>query len=355
MYRSFDSEMKRLFGRKVWKLSLDGGMTCPNRDGTLGVGGCVFCAGGGRFVPEAALSVDAQIEKASRAVAEEYLSGVLTQRDLTSARMRHLCERIEKLALLVAKNIFEEFSSSRFTPALFEQRIGYGEGDIPPLEITLADSTKLAIRGIVDRVDVYRADGRVYVRVVDYKTGKKTFSLDDLSLGLNTQMLFYLFALCSPTAKDPLFGGDTPCPAGIMYLSSDVAVQNLEQYTDSATVLANAEDALKRNGLLLNDEEVLRAMNESLCAKFLAGIKMKKNGELSGKALTTLDEFEDIKRQITEVVSGVAERMKSGVADIAPISHGNSPCEHCSMKPVCRRIERKTDTESTENSEHEEE
>lgn len=64
MYRSFDSEMKRLFGRKVWKLSLDGGMTCPNRDGTLGVGGCVFCAGGGRFVPEAALSVDAQIEKA---------------------------------------------------------------------------------------------------------------------------------------------------------------------------------------------------------------------------------------------------------------------------------------------------
>jgi ATP-dependent helicase/DNAse subunit B len=47
--------------------------------------------------------------------------------------------------------------------------------------------------------------------------------------------------------------------------------------------------------------------------------------------------------------------MKSGVADIAPISHGNSPCEYCSMKPVCRRIERKTDTESTENSEHEEE
>ena len=64
MYRTFDSEMKRLFGKKVWKLSLDGGMTCPNRDGSVGFGGCIFCAGGGRFVPETALDIDGQIEKA---------------------------------------------------------------------------------------------------------------------------------------------------------------------------------------------------------------------------------------------------------------------------------------------------
>lgn len=64
MYRTFDSEMRRLFGRKVWKLSLDAGMTCPNRDGTLGYGGCSFCAGGGRFVSGAEDGTDAQIERA---------------------------------------------------------------------------------------------------------------------------------------------------------------------------------------------------------------------------------------------------------------------------------------------------
>lgn len=46
-YHSLDYEMKRQFGHKVYKLALDGGMTCPNRDGTLGSGGCIFCSAGG--------------------------------------------------------------------------------------------------------------------------------------------------------------------------------------------------------------------------------------------------------------------------------------------------------------------
>ena len=44
---TFNAAMRRRFGRKVYKLSLDGGFTCPNRDGTLGTGGCIFCSGSG--------------------------------------------------------------------------------------------------------------------------------------------------------------------------------------------------------------------------------------------------------------------------------------------------------------------
>ena len=46
-YHSLDYELKTTFGQKVYKLALDGGMTCPNRDGTLGTGGCIFCSEGG--------------------------------------------------------------------------------------------------------------------------------------------------------------------------------------------------------------------------------------------------------------------------------------------------------------------
>ena len=42
-YYSFDSFLKNHFGEKIYKVSLDGGFTCPNRDGTLGTGGCIFC------------------------------------------------------------------------------------------------------------------------------------------------------------------------------------------------------------------------------------------------------------------------------------------------------------------------
>lgn len=46
-YHSLDYELKKIFGKKVYKLALDGGMTWPNRDGTLGRGGCIFCSAGG--------------------------------------------------------------------------------------------------------------------------------------------------------------------------------------------------------------------------------------------------------------------------------------------------------------------
>jgi hypothetical protein len=46
-YHSLDYEMKQRFGTKVYKIALDGGMTCPNRDGTIGMGGCIFCSEGG--------------------------------------------------------------------------------------------------------------------------------------------------------------------------------------------------------------------------------------------------------------------------------------------------------------------
>lgn len=46
-YHSLDYELKETFGKKIYKLALDGGMTCPNRDGTLGTDGCIFCSHGG--------------------------------------------------------------------------------------------------------------------------------------------------------------------------------------------------------------------------------------------------------------------------------------------------------------------
>ena len=65
---------KREYGEKLYKLSLSGGFTCPNRDGQIGCGGCIFCSegGSGDFAEDASLSVDEQIEKAKRRVAAKF-------------------------------------------------------------------------------------------------------------------------------------------------------------------------------------------------------------------------------------------------------------------------------------------
>ena len=69
-YHSLDFELRRQFGRKIYKLSLDGGMTCPNRDGTLGTRGCIFCSAGGSgdFAAPACPDVWEQIEAAKSRV-----------------------------------------------------------------------------------------------------------------------------------------------------------------------------------------------------------------------------------------------------------------------------------------------
>jgi len=76
-YHSLDYELKRQFGQKIYKISLDGGMTCPNRDGTLDHRGCIFCSAGGSgdFAPDRALSVTEQIEAGRQIFKEKTLAG----------------------------------------------------------------------------------------------------------------------------------------------------------------------------------------------------------------------------------------------------------------------------------------
>ena len=62
-YHSMDYDLKELYGEKVYKITLNGGMTCPNRDGKVGHGGCIFCssAGSGDFAGSATCSITEQL------------------------------------------------------------------------------------------------------------------------------------------------------------------------------------------------------------------------------------------------------------------------------------------------------
>ena len=76
-YYSLNEYLKKTFGEKIYKLSLNGGMTCPNRDGTLSTKGCIFCSkgGSGEFATDSRFSVTAQIESAKKKVSAKIKSG----------------------------------------------------------------------------------------------------------------------------------------------------------------------------------------------------------------------------------------------------------------------------------------
>lgn len=73
-YRSLNAYYREIFGRKTAKISLDGGFTCPNRDGRRGTRGCLFCSAGGSgdFAENAALSITEQIENGKAQTADKW-------------------------------------------------------------------------------------------------------------------------------------------------------------------------------------------------------------------------------------------------------------------------------------------
>ena len=210
--------------------------------------------------------------------------------------------------------------------------------------VKLADGSSVFFTGIVDRVDVYKQNDKVYLRVVDYKTGTKNFSLEDIDHGLNMQMLLYLFTLCR--SKSESFRSAIGCendeqtlPAGVIYLSANIPLVETDDYADEQEVVRSATERLERSGLLLNDEEVLLAMNQELDSDFLAGIKKRaKDGTLTGSALTSAEEFTDIYSRLEKVIIKISEELRSGKANASPLKYGKTdPCEYCQAKPICRR------------------
>lgn len=276
---------------------------------------------------------------------KEYLESICPTELLVSKRLSHLYNRLEKLSLLITKNIITEFSDSDFFPAFFELKID-GKGNNPkPLEFTLSDGCKVTINGTVDRVDLYKKDSTVYVRIVDYKTGSKNFSLDDLQYGLNTQMLLYLYTICKNSSRNFIStitdnSQKDIQPAGIIYLSSNVKPITTSNYQNSDIITQEIQDSFERSGLLLSDEEILTAMSHSLDSKLLLGTKRLKAGNLSGKSLVSADHFDEIYQNLNDVIIKISTNLHNGVIDAKPVKSKNSPCEYCKSKPICRNVQK---------------
>ena len=87
-YNSLNSYLKEKFGCKIYKLALSGGLSCPNRDGTISTGGCIFCSNGGSgdFAADKMLSITEQIESAKNRVSL-ILMGILIILEVSSRKL----------------------------------------------------------------------------------------------------------------------------------------------------------------------------------------------------------------------------------------------------------------------------
>ena len=278
-----------------------------------------------------------------------YLRDICPEGQAPSNRLRHLFTRLRRLALLLIDNLREEFRHSAFVPVFFELNIREGNrGDLPaPLEIHLDNGETVSMRGIIDRIDVFRHDGDLYLRVVDYKTGSKEFSLDDVQHGLNVQLLLYLFTLLknSPDAFKKRLGlneGGRLLPAGVLYLSANVPPIAIDEDLSPEEIRALAEQRIARHGLLLSDPDVLHAMNDDLEPAFLGNVRRTRAKSpddlgLSGAALVDAKRFAQIGEELEQTIRDIAASMKRGQAQAKPYTgNQHDPCSTCGMRAICR-------------------
>ena len=119
----------------------------------------------------------------------------------------------------------------------------------------------VTVGGTIDRADaVVLEDGKEYVRVIDYKTGKKVFRLADVLYGLNMQMLVYLAALVE-SGKE--------LPAGILYMPAAEPSVSVERGADEEKIKKEVDKQLRMSGLVLDNNEIIQAMEASARGKFI--------------------------------------------------------------------------------------
>ncbi len=272
-----------------------------------------------RAVTEDGLA-DIDVGAAVDTVINELIAGISTEEQRKSNRLKHLFLRLRRLSLLMISSLKHEFELCRFRPEFFELKIG--RGGVDPLTIRLSDGSSVSLRGVVDRVDVWRQDGEVYLRVVDYKTGAKKFSLDDIKSGLNLQLLVYLFSLCRVGKFAEECGceaGKAPIPASASYLSAHVSAKSYAGLPGAERALSDAEASIDRSGVYLAEKDVLDALGVD-----------PKSGLLDREGIDSL------RAELESTVADIAQALRSGRADAEPHIGSSSPCDYCKFASVCR-------------------
>ena len=292
---------------------------------------------------ELAVPTDEEIRDEIKRIVNEYIQQLIKDPSYNTKRMEYLYRKLEQLSLLIIDNTIKEFSDSDFRPIFFEYSIGKSTEAAPPVSVSLSNGATIMLTGYIDRVDIWKNDEKVYIRIVDYKSGKKQFSLDDVSNGINIQMLLYLFALC----RDPgnafristgLNDDDSPIPAGVVYLSSYMSKQTLGDFsTNEDEILETAMNSISRSGLILDEQSVIEAMSHSLSKEILLGVE-RKNETFVGKALLSGDKFKELYSQIYSTITEIGERIYGGRAETEPMYPiKTDPCGYCQYTQLCRK------------------
>lgn len=264
-------------------------------------------------------------------VLDSYIEENMGGKGNKTKRFMFLFNRLIDIVMTVIERLRAEFSVTSFEPVDFELKIGE---DIPAYKLPLENGSSV-ITGSVDRVDMMERDGITYLRVIDYKTGKKDFNLSVLLSGLNIQPVLYLMALLKN--GEERYG--RALPAGVLYLPSRLGIKDYLKTRNPSEdeVKSTKRAAGKLSGMILSSPVVLNGMGAEIHPDFLpAGFA--KDGETVTGNYYTLPQFFALSKIVDSKITEMGNALHDGNIEIMPsVFKNGNPCEYCDYRAVCER------------------
>lgn len=242
---------------------------------------------------------------------DEYIQEYFPLKDELSQKEVYKFEVIRQNTVNALLQIKTHLANSAFKPIGHE--ITFDDSDIGCINLELSNGKNLKLTGKIDRADSFENEDGTFIRVIDYKTGKKTFNLTDVYHGLDIQLIVYLNALVKNTPHAH--------HAGALFFVIQNPIADFKSHPEDEELLQTHQKLNAMTGLVAEAPTVLAAYSEN-------SLKAAKKASFS--------QFAHLSDYVEQGIKNSALALSDGQIDINPyVKSGSSPCDYCSYSSVC--------------------
>lgn len=253
----------------------------------------------------------------------------------SNKKYKYFSERFKKTITKSVTVISEQMRKGEFD--IFKSEFDFGDfKDSDPIKLELPSKEIVYLKGRVDRIDKVDLNGETYIRIVDYKSGSKSFDLNELYYGLQIQLLVYLDAILKNSKKIL----KTQCmPGGILYFKIDNPIIKSKKALTDEEIQVEVLKKLKMDGLLLKNVELVKSMDRDMeTYSLIIPATFKKDGDFtSTSSVVTESQFELLRKYVNDKMIEICEEMLSGEVKIEPCKSSKvTYCDYCDYSSICQ-------------------
>lgn len=254
----------------------------------------------------------------------------------SSKRNEYMITRMRRILNRTVQTLQYQLQKGAFTPENFELSFQM-TSDLDAVNIALSKEERLQLIGRIDRVDTCKKEDKLYVKVIDYKSGNRKFDLAALYYGLQLQLVVYMNAAVEVQKKK---NPDTRViPAAMLYYHvSDPMTETDKGSPDIAEIEAAILDELKMTGMVSDDEEVIRLLDKDFETKStVIPVARKKDGSFTQASAVLSDrDFETVSDFVNHKIKELGTSILNGDIGLNPYEQKDmGACTYCAYKSVC--------------------